>query len=122
MRICSSPATTVSSIAAVPSSRISQGMSEPQVALQGPRNDIFEGGMTYKIKRTNQYLTLVEAIGPARYYRAWIADRLDGEWKPLPDATTFAKPFAGINNVTLPTAPRRGRATSVTANSSATVM
>jgi hypothetical protein len=77
-----------------------KGMSEPEVAIQGPRNDIFEGGMTYKIKGTNQYLTLVEAIGPARYYRAWIADRLDGEWKPLPDATNFQKPFAGINNVT----------------------
>jgi hypothetical protein len=76
-----------------------KGMSNPEVAIQGPRNDVFEGGMTYKIKGTNQYLTLVEAIGPARYYRAWISDRLDGEWKPLPDATNFQKPFAGINNV-----------------------
>jgi hypothetical protein len=77
-----------------------RGMSEPEVALRGPRNDIFEGSMTYRIKGTSQYLTLVEAIGPARYYRAWIADRLDGEWKPLPNATTFDRPFAGINNVT----------------------
>lgn len=53
-----------------------------------------------KIKGANTYLTLVEAIGPgARYYRAWISDRLDGAWKPLPEATTFARPFAGINNV-----------------------
>jgi Glycosyl hydrolase family 62 len=77
-----------------------KGMSDPEVALQGPRNDIFEGSATYRIKGTNQYLTLVEAIGPARYYRAWIADRLDGEWKPLPDLTSFQKPFAGINNLT----------------------
>jgi len=43
---------------------------------------------------------LVEAIGPGmRYYRAWISDRLDGEWKRLPNATTFEQPFAGINNV-----------------------
>jgi hypothetical protein len=77
-----------------------KGMSEPEVALQGPRNDIFEGSATYRIKGTSQYLTLVEAIGPARYYRAWIADRLDGEWKPLPNLTTYQKPFAGINNVT----------------------
>ena len=28
-----------------------------------------------------------------------ISDRLDGEWQPLPNATTFEQPFAGINNV-----------------------
>jgi hypothetical protein len=56
--------------------------------------------MTYKIKGTCTYLTLVEAIGPARYYRAWISDRLDGEWTLVPDADTWQKPFAGINNVT----------------------
>jgi hypothetical protein len=77
-----------------------KGMSAPEVAIQGPRNDVFEGGMTYRIKGSGLYLTLVEAIGPARYYRAWISDRLDGEWTPIPDATTFAQPFAGINNVT----------------------
>jgi Glycosyl hydrolase family 62 len=77
-----------------------KGMSDPEIAIQGPRNDVFEGGMTYKIKGTGNYLTLIEAIGPARYYRAWISDRLDGEWTPLADADTFQKPFAGINNVT----------------------
>jgi hypothetical protein len=76
------------------------GMSDPQIAIQGPRNDVFEGSMTYKIKGSGKYLTLVEAIGPARYYRAWTSDRLDGEWTPIPDASTFQKPFAGINNVT----------------------
>ncbi|HEX5400639.1 MAG TPA: non-reducing end alpha-L-arabinofuranosidase family hydrolase [Verrucomicrobiae bacterium] len=76
------------------------GMSEPEVAIQGSRDGVFEGGMTYKIKGANAYLTLVEAIGPgARYYRAWISDRLDGKWEPLPNATTFEHPFAGINNV-----------------------
>jgi hypothetical protein len=77
-----------------------KGMSDPEVVIQGPRNDVFEGSMTYKIKGTGTYLTLVEAIGPARYYRAWISDRLDGEWTPVPDANTWEKPFAGINNVT----------------------
>jgi hypothetical protein len=76
------------------------GMSDPEIAIQGPRNDVFEGGMAYKIKGTSTYLALVEAIGPARYYRAWTSDRLDGEWTPVPEATTFQKPFAGINNVT----------------------
>lgn len=41
-------------------------------------------------------------IGPARYYRAWIFDRLDGQWMPVQDATTWKKPFAGANNVTFP--------------------
>jgi Glycosyl hydrolase family 62 len=76
------------------------GMSNPEIAIQGPRNDVFEGGMTYKIKGTGTYLTLIEAIGPARYYRAWTSDRLDGEWTLVPDAGSFQKPFAGINNVT----------------------
>ena len=56
--------------------------------------------MTYKIKGTSKYLTLVEAIGPARYYRAWIADRLDGEWRKFDGANTWETPFAGMNNVT----------------------
>jgi hypothetical protein len=77
-----------------------KGMSDPEIVIEGPRNDVFEGSMTYKIKGTNTYLTLVEAIGPARYYRAWTSDRLDGEWTPVPGADTWQKPFAGINNVT----------------------
>jgi hypothetical protein len=78
-----------------------KGMSNPQIVIQGTRNDVFEGSMTYKIKGTGLYLTLVEAIGPgARYYRAWTANRLDGQWTPLAEADKFQKPFAGINNVT----------------------
>jgi len=76
------------------------GMSEPVIAIRDRRNDLFEASITYKIKGTETYLTLVEAIGPARYYRAWISDCLDGEWTPVPDANTWQKPFAGINNVT----------------------
>lgn len=76
-----------------------KGMSDPEIAIQGARNDVFEGGMIYKIKGTGTYLALIEAIGPARYYRAWTSCRLDGEWTPVPDADTFQKPFAGINNV-----------------------
>jgi hypothetical protein len=77
-----------------------KGMSDPEVVIEGPRNDVFEGSMTYRIKGTHTYLTLVEAIGPARYYRAWASDRLDGPWTPVPDANSWQEPFAGINNVT----------------------
>jgi len=77
-----------------------KGMSDPEIAIEENRNILFEGGMTYKIKGMDKYLTLVEALSPARYYRAFVADRLDGEWTPLPEANTFEQPFAGINNVT----------------------
>jgi GH35 family endo-1,4-beta-xylanase len=77
-----------------------KGMSNPEICIEGSRNDVFEGSMTYRIKGTGTYLTLVEAMSPARYYRAWISDSLDGEWKPVDNATTWEKPFAGINNVT----------------------
>lgn len=76
------------------------GMSDPEVVIEGSRNDVFEGSMTYRIKGTDTYLTLVEALSPARYYRAWTSNSLDGEWTLVPDADTWQKPFAGINNVT----------------------
>ena len=76
-----------------------KGWSEPKLAIQ---DDIFEASHTYKIKGSEKYLTVVEAQGgPAwRYYKAYIADMLDGEWRPL--ATTHEKNFAGKNNVTFP--------------------
>jgi hypothetical protein len=77
-----------------------KGMSDPEIAIQDSRNNLFEASITYKIKGTNTYLTLIEALSPARYYRAWTSDRLDGQWTPVPDADTWQKPFAGINNVT----------------------
>jgi hypothetical protein len=77
-----------------------KGMSEPEAIIEETRETLFEGSMTYKIKGTTKYLTLVEGLGPSRYYRAYLADRLDGEWTPIPGADTYASPFAGPNNVT----------------------
>lgn len=77
-----------------------KGMSNPEIAIQDRRDNLFEASITYKIKGTKIYLTLIEALSPARYYRAWTCDRLDGQWTPVPDADTWLKPFAGINNVT----------------------
>ncbi len=76
-----------------------KGMSNPEIALQESRDILFEASMTYRIKGTGTYLTLIEAMGPDRYYRAFTSDRLDGKWTPLPGADTYRKPFAGINNV-----------------------
>jgi hypothetical protein len=71
------------------------GWSEQKLALQA---DIFEASHTYKLKGRNQYLTIVEAQGDARrYYKAYLADRLEGPWVGLAD--TAAKPFAAHANV-----------------------
>ena len=75
------------------------GWSEPKLALEA---DIFEASHTYKILDQEKYLTVVEAQnGPAwRYYKAYLADRLDGSWTPLADSKE--KNFAGKNHVTFP--------------------
>ncbi len=77
-----------------------KGFSNPVVAMRGTRNTVFEAGYTYKIKGTDKYLTLVEALGAGRYYRAYVADKLDGEWYPVEGFDTPEKPFAGKANMT----------------------
>ncbi len=57
---------------------------------------IFEASHTYRIKGTDRYLTIIEENG-RRYFKAYVADRLDGPWHPIAD--TAEKPFAGWNNV-----------------------
>jgi enterochelin esterase-like enzyme len=79
-----------------------KGMSPPEVVIEETRETLFEGSMTYKIKDSDKYLTLVEGLGPSRYYRGYLADRLDGEWTPIPLADTYDAPFAGPNNVEFP--------------------
>lgn len=72
------------------------GWTLPTVVLE---DDIFEASHTYRLQGVNQFLTLVEAQGPRgrRYYKAYVADRLDGRWTPL--AATLQKPFAAPTNV-----------------------
>lgn len=78
------------------------GWSEPSLAIQG---DIFEAGHTYRLKGLGKYLTLVEAQGGQgwRYYKAYLADRIEGPWTPLAD--TKEKAFASMGNVA-PLGPR----------------
>ena len=62
------------------------------------RADIFEASHTYTLKGMDRYLTIIEANpGGRRYYKAYIADRLDGKWTPLADSER--KPFSGAANV-----------------------
>ncbi len=71
------------------------GWSEPVLAIQG---DIFEASHTYRLQGLDRYLTLVEAQGGHgwRYFKAYLADRLDGEWTPL--AATRDRCFASMAN------------------------
>jgi hypothetical protein len=72
-----------------------RGWDRPRVVLKG---DIFEASHTYRLKGLEKFLTVVEAQnGGRRYYKAYLADRLDGQWQPL--AATREKPFASPVNV-----------------------
>lgn len=77
-----------------------KGFSNPVVAMRGTRNTVFEASFTYKIKGTEKYFTIVEAMGAGRYYRAYVADKLDGEWYPVQGFDTIEQAFASRNNVT----------------------
>jgi hypothetical protein len=77
-----------------------KGFDEPVVVMQeAEKRDLFEGGCTYRIKGTNQYLTLIEAANEKwkRYYKAFVADRLDGQWRPL--AAEWGNSFADVTRV-----------------------
>lgn len=54
------------------------------VGARGGADDLFEASYTYRLQGTGRYLTVVEAqAGSRRYYKAYLADRLDGTWTPL---------------------------------------
>jgi hypothetical protein len=76
-----------------PLDKFPQGFDHCELALQAK---IFEASHTYKVKGQDQYLTVIEENG-RRYYKAYIADRLDGTWTPIAD--TPQHPFASWANV-----------------------
>jgi len=69
------------------------GFGHCELALQAA---VFEASHTYRLKGTGQYLAIIEENG-RRFYKAYVADRLDGAWTPIAD--TPEKPFAGWMNV-----------------------
>jgi hypothetical protein len=80
-------------------SEFPRGFHDCQLALQA---DFFEGAHIYRLLGRPQYLAVIEAQGqrpPAgrRYYKAYLADRLDGAWQPLAD--TEERPFADRKSV-----------------------
>lgn len=71
------------------------GWTDPQIALKA---DIFEASHTYKLRGRGKFLTVVEAqAGKRRYFKAFLADALDGEWRPL--AATIGRPLVSPINV-----------------------
>ena len=76
-----------------PLAQFPRGFSHCELALEAK---VFEASHTYKLKGTGQYLTLIEENG-RRYYKAYLADRLDGPWTPIAD--TADQPFAGWKNI-----------------------
>ena len=71
------------------------GFGQLEVALQA---DIFEASHTYRLEGLDRYLTIVEAVRKSSiYYKAYIAESLDGDWVPVADS--WEKPFAGQVNV-----------------------
>ena len=57
---------------------------------------IFEASHTYRLRGLNKYLTLIEEDG-RRYYKAFVADGLDGTWTPIADSPE--KAFASWKNI-----------------------
>jgi len=77
-----------------PLEQFPSGFGDLKLAYQG---DIFEASHTYRLQGRDQWLTFIEANpGGRRYFKAFVADRLDGAWTPLADSE--AKPFAGAAN------------------------
>lgn len=70
-----------------------RGFDHCEVALEA---EIFEASHTYRLQGQERYLTIIEQDGQ-RYYKAYLADRLDGAWTPIVD--TFEHPFAGAKNI-----------------------
>ena len=70
-----------------------RGFDRCEVALEAK---VFEASHTYRLKGQQKYLTIIEENG-RRYYKAYVADRLDGDWSPLAD--TAQRPFAGWTNI-----------------------
>jgi len=69
------------------------GFGDCELALEAK---IFEASHIYKVEGSDQYLAIIEENG-RRYLKAYLADSLDGEWRPLAD--TADAPFAGWKNV-----------------------
>lgn len=76
-----------------PIEQFPNGFDHCELALE---DKIFEASHTYRVQGQNKYLTLIEENG-RRYFKAYVADSLDGKWTPL--AATAKNPFAAYSNI-----------------------
>ncbi|MCA8995570.1 MAG: hypothetical protein KDA80_01235 [Planctomycetaceae bacterium] len=76
-----------------PLDQFPHGFHNCQLAL---KDKIFEAAHIYKVQGMDKYLNVIEENGK-RYFKAYVADRLDGEWMPL--AATDQQPFASWRNI-----------------------
>ncbi len=82
------------------------GFTNTVIALQDSNKyRLWEAANVYKLKDSNTYLLLNEAIGGngKRYFRSWTSSSIAGSWTPLAD--TESNPFARSNNVTFSGTP-----------------
>lgn len=61
---------------------------------------VFEAVEVYAVKGTGKYLMIIETNTTPRYFRAYSADSLDGDFTVIPGASSQSSPFAGKSNVT----------------------
>jgi hypothetical protein len=61
---------------------------------------VFEAVQVYTVKGTGKYLMIIETNTTPRYFRAYTADSLDGNFTVMSGASSANSPFAGQKNVT----------------------
>jgi hypothetical protein len=63
-------------------------------------NTVFEAVQVYSVAGTGKYLMIIETNTTPRFFRAYSADSLSGDFKVISGASSQGNPFAGKSNVT----------------------